>query len=472
MAVVGACLSGLPWNAARARKPYAPSDRDLAKMADRGSTTRGLAIVREEGLQVKGSIRVVGFDCAEDEHRAVLLDGNGEIEKRVGVANEREQVRESIAKLMLAIEPEATLVVVVESKRSHGRIVTDVAKQLGCEVWQVNTVALNHFRDLEGQPRKDDDWDAFLGARMVYLRMRGCRVTTQPTDEERALSRLTRTYSRITKDRTQQVSRLRAVLLELAPEMLHKSWEGPQPLSKAMLYLLERWPGFEGMERAQLRSIERILYKCRYGSKANRVAKLLRDMARRIELAAQERSAVTLEISLLVRQIRICYESSEQLYAEISKRVERHPVGQKLLEMHGFGPVLAGVLVSELLPVARAATESQCATYSGVTPLSRKSGKSLDNDRLAQGVNKRLLHALYTSSVVSIKHSAIDRAYYDKKVRDYAGHPKPHVAAFIALSRQRHRVVYKLMTTDARYDKETLIASHLERLEKQREVAA
>ncbi|MCP4898319.1 MAG: IS110 family transposase [bacterium] len=123
---------------------------------------------------MKGCVRVVGFDCAEEEHRAVLLDGDGGIEKRVGVANEREQIRESIAKLMLAVGPEATLVVVVESKRSHGRIVTDVANQLGCEVWQVNTVALNHFRDLEGQPRKDDDWDAFLGARMVYLRMRGC----------------------------------------------------------------------------------------------------------------------------------------------------------------------------------------------------------------------------------------------------------------------------------------------------------
>jgi transposase len=402
----------------------------------------------------------------------VLLDKNGEVEKRIGVANEREQIRESIADLMLTIEAGATLVVVVESKRSHGRIVTDVANQLGCRVWQVNTVALNHFRDLEGQPRKDDDWDAFLGARMVYLRMRGCRVTAWSTDEERALSRLTRAYSRVTDDRTQQVSRLRAVLLELAPEMLHGSWEGPKPLSKAMVYLLERWPGFEGMERAQLRSIEKILRQCRYGSNATRVAKLLRDMARRIELSTEERSAVTLEISLLVRQIRIGYESAEELYATIAERVERHPIGRKLLEMHGFGPVLAGILVSELLPVARTATEPECATYSGVTPLGRKSGKSLDNDRLAQGVNKRVLFALYTSSVVSIKHSAVDRPYYDKKVRDYAGHPKPHVAAFIALSRQRHRVVYKLMTTDARYDKETLIASHLERLERQRAAAA
>jgi transposase len=431
-----------------------------------------MAIVREGGQAVKGQVRVVGFDCAEDEHKAVLLDTDGEIETRVEVVNERGQIQGALAELMRAIEPSSQLVVVVESKRSHGRIVADVAAELGCEVWQVNTVALNHFRDLEGQPRKGDEWDAYLGARMVYLRMRGCRMTTETTDEERALSRLTRAYSRVTNDRKQQVARLRSVLLELAPETLHDAWEGPQPGSKAMLYLLKRWPGFEGLERAQLRSITRILHRCRYGSRAARVAKLIRDMARRIDIAPEERSAVTVEISLLVRQITMCSESADQVRAEICRRVERHPVGQKLLEMHGIGPVIAGVLVSELLPVARTSTEPQCATYSGVTPLSRKSGKSLDTDRLAQGVNKRILHALYTSSVVAIKNSAVDRAYYSKKVRDYAGHPKPHVAAFIALSRQRHKVVYKLMTTDARYDKETLIARHLERIEQARSEAA
>jgi hypothetical protein len=57
-------------------------------------------------------------------------------------------------------------------------------------------------------------------------------------------------------------------------------------------------------------------------------------------------------------------------------------------------------------------------------------------------------------------------------VQDYAGHKKPHVAAFIALSRQRHKVIFKLLTTDARCDKEKLIASHLARLEEARGVAA
>ena len=206
---------------------------------------------------MKGHVRVVGFDCGEDEHVAVLLDEEGAFEKRVRVVNRRDRVQEALAGLMLRVGPEAQLVVVVESKRSHGRVVSDVAQQLGCEVWQVNTVALNHFRDVEGQPRKDDEWDAYLAGRMVYLRLRGCRVVTEVTEEERALSRLTRAYERLREDRTRQTMRLRAVLLEIAPEMLHRSWEGPQPESKAMIYLLQRWPGFEGMERAQLRASRR-----------------------------------------------------------------------------------------------------------------------------------------------------------------------------------------------------------------------
>ncbi len=468
-----ACLSGFARIAARAREPYAPSDWDLAEMANRGSTTRGMVILLEGGAQMKEpEVRIVGFDCAEEEHYAVLLDEDGAFESRLKVVNRRAEIEEALAQLVLAIPSDADLVVVVESKRSHGRLVTDVAKELGIQVWQVNTVALDHFRDVEGQPRKDDEWDAFLAARMVYLRTRGCRLVTETTDEERALSRLTRSYSRLTNDRTQQTLRLRAILLELAPEMLHRLWKGPKPNSKAIMYLLDRWPGFEGLEKAQLRSIEKILHRCRYGDRAPKVAKLLRDMARRISIEGQERSAMTLEMSFLVQQIKVCDASLHKLYGEITRRVENHPVGEKLLEMHGIGPVIAGVLISELLPVARTATEAQSATYSGVTPLSRKSGKTLDTAHLTRGANKRILTALYISSVAAIKNSAIDKAYYNKKLRDYVGHPKPHVAAFIALSRQRHKVIFKLMTTDARYDKEVLIASHLARLEEARGMAA
>lgn len=413
-------------------------------------------------------IRVVGFDCAEEEHSAVLLNEEGEFESRMTIVNRRDTVEAGLSKLVLAIPLDTDLIVVVEGERSHGRLVVDVARTLGLRVWKVNPVALSRFREVEGQPRKDDEWDAYLAARMVFLRTKGCREIVEYTQGERALSRLGRTHDRLTKEKTQQTLRLRACLLELAPEVLHRDWAGPKSGSKAIEYLLERWPGFAGMEKAQLRSIERILHRCRYGSSAAETARLLRDMARRITIEGQERAAIALEAGLLIQQIQMCRAGLAEVKEEISSKVHSHPIGTKLLKMPGIGEIIAGVLLSELLPVARTTTEAKSATFSGVTPLNRKTGKMPDNPRLARGVNKRILTAIYRSSVVAIGCSAVDRAYYTKKARDYAGHPKPHVASFIALSRQRHKVIFKILTTDAWYDKEKLIARHLERLDENR----
>ncbi len=408
---------------------------------------------------------IVGFDCAEEEHAAVVLNEAGEIEERLTMVNRRDTIEEELSKLIIATPSDRELIVVVEGERSHGRIVADVAQELGITFWKVNPLALNRFREVEGQPRKDDEWDAYLAARMVFLRTKGCREVVEFTNEERALSRLGRTHDRLMLNRVRYSSQLRAHLLELAPEILHGSWAGPKAGSKALGYLLERWPGFIGMERAQLRSIEKILHRCRYGKRAKEAAKLLRDMPRRIAIDQDERAAITLEISLLVRQIQLCDDGLTEVDTRISERVQRHPIGKKLLEVPGIGEITAGVLISELLPVARTTTEAKSATFSGVTPLSRKTGKMPNRPRLARGVNKRVLNALYHSSVAAVSHSAIDKAYFHKKLRDYEGHPKPSVAAFIALSRQRHKVIFKLLTTPARYNKETLIGSHLERLD-------
>ena len=417
-------------------------------------------------------VRIVGVDCGGETHIAVLLSEDGQLERQWEMANRRDGIEESLAEVMHCAGEGADIVLVVESARSYGRLVADVARQLGFDLRQVGTVALNRYRSVEGQPRKSDDWDAYLAARMMFLGARGVRAVPEVSDSERTLSRLTRAHRRLKKDRTRKVMQLEALLLELAPEVLHSSWEGPKPNSKGMLYLLERWPGFQGLGRAHLSSIERILHRCRYGAKATSVARLIREMARRIVMAAQERAAVTFEMSILVEGILSCDASLKELNREIARRVETDHVGSKLLDVPGIGPLRGGVLVSELLPVARVATESQAATYAGVTPLGRTSGKTMNRSHLTEGVNKRVLEALYESSVASVKHSAINQAYYKKKLKDYAGHPKPTVAALIALSRQRHRLIYKLMTTEAVYDSEILVARHLERLDENQSAAA
>ncbi len=72
--------------------------------------------------------------------------------------------------------------------------------------------------------------------------------------------------------------------------------------------------------------------------------------------------------------------------------------------------------------------------------------------------------------MASLNASAIDRAYYEKKKEGYKGHPKAHTASVIALARQRMKVIYQIVVCGKRYEKEKLIARHLER-ERQARVA-
>ena len=53
-------------------------------------------------MQRAGS-RVVGFDCAEEEHVAVLLDEEGEVEQRFKVVNRRDRIQECLARLILTL---------------------------------------------------------------------------------------------------------------------------------------------------------------------------------------------------------------------------------------------------------------------------------------------------------------------------------------------------------------------------------
>jgi len=101
------------------------------------------------------------------------------------------------------------------------------------------------------------------------------------------------------------------------------------------------------------------------------------------------------------------------------------------------------------------------------TSLSRISGKGGKKPKLARGVNKHAARTNYLSAIAATSASAIDAAYHRKQLERHQGHARPYVKATLSLARQRFKVKYKLMTTDAVYDKEILIASHFDRRRRQ-----
>jgi len=423
-----------------------------------------------EATRLEEAWWTAGWDCGEERHRAVLLDEEGERRMERWVSNRVDRIEEAVAEMALALPQGVKLRLVTESGRSLGGVLCRVAMGLGFQVWQANPKALAHYREVEGQPRKDDDPDAWLLARMCMNRVAGCHLLVDPRPEERVLSRLSRLHTQLQGRRTTALNRMRALLLELAPEVLSSEWEGPAWAGKGMMAVLSRWSTFDGLEAARVSTVEKLLRGAtRYGSRCRKMAEALKEMAGRIGIDAEERGVIKLELRLHLEEVVAIEGSLAEVDRQMKERVMSHPVGQRLLTMPGVGAYTAAADVGEVLPLARNTTEPKAATYTGVTPLSRNSGKTRGRSRLARGVNKHALRANYLSAVSSLKCSALDKAYFDKQKKAHQGHPKPGVTATLSLARQRFKVKYKIMTTDAVYDKEILIASHLERERRQRQ---
>jgi transposase len=342
-----------------------------------------------------------------------------------------------------------------------------VALEIGVEVWQVAPQALQDYRRAEGQPRKDDAWDASLLARMGFLRMKSCRPALCPRPEENRLCRLSRLKEQWTGQHTRLLNQLRSRLLELSGDLVAKDWAGPRWDSMRLRAVLKRWPGLEGLGEAPVEELAQTLG--RVGRVVNNAqeAQALHRLAHGLSLSGPARSVLTLELNILVQQLDSVEEVLKQVKHELTVAVREHPKGKALQEMPGVGIFGAAVEIGETLPLARYASESQVATYAGVTPLARQSGKSGPRHRLARQTNKRVLRARYLGAVAACRVSALDQEYYRKQRQRHEGHPAAHVKALLSLARQRSKLIYKLLTQDEiRYDKEILIRSHLERRRK------
>lgn len=408
---------------------------------------------------------IVGVDCGEQRHRFVMIEEKGERVASCWVENELGKIFRAFGELG-SLSKTARLEVVTESIGSLGALVSQAVRGRGDELFLVSTKALRHYRDLEGQPHKSDDRDAYLAARMRLLGMEGVRTPAPMSEDEQALARLVRLRFQLMDQKKALGLRLRSRLLELAPVMASKDWEGPRHSSRGMLAILQRWPGLVGLERAQRKSIEKLLRKVtRDGDACIKKAKHLREAAKTIALEGLAREALTMELTILVAQLDANYHQLEQVRKREKQLVDAHPVGQRLLTMPSVGYRTAAVLLAEALPQARVRSEAQLATYSGLTPLSRQSGNS-SRSRLCRGVNRFLASAHYMSAVNSRLRSSIDRSYHDKKRADFKGHPAEFKKATIALARQRHKVIYRILVLGEVYDASRLAASTVERARK------
>jgi transposase len=127
---------------------------------------------------------------------------------------------------------------------------------------------------------------------------------------------------------------------------------------------------------------------------------------------------------------------------ELERRFFAHPMAEILVSLPGMGSILGAEFLVAVGDVSAIESADRLASYAGLVPAARDSGKRVGNHRRMRGGNKVLKkRVLYQSAFCSLRSSPESRAFYDRKRRE----GKRHTQALIALARRRVNVLWAML---------------------------
>lgn len=132
----------------------------------------------------------------------------------------------------------------------------------------------------------------------------------------------------------------------------------------------------------------------------------------------------------LVTQMLAVIEQREVLAGELEELLATHPLPEIFTSMPGVGSRTAIELLRTVGDGTDSPTAAHIASYAGLAPGTRRSGRSIGGEHQARRGNRTLTGALHISVFASLKHPP-SRAYYDRKRAE----GKTHIAALIYLAR-------------------------------------
>jgi transposase len=268
---------------------------------------------------------------------------------------------------------------------ADGETVLDVPPKLSARVRVFDT----------GQGRKTDPVDAHSVA-VAGLRSAGIRQIAAD-DVTVALRLLVDRRDELGRARTEVVSRIHVLLLELIPGGAKKFLTRGQAS-----YLLRSAPEPVGIV-AQTRS--------------NLARELIEDL------------------TVIDAKIRAADKQLRQTVAA---------TGSSVCQLNGIGPSGAARLLGDIGDIPRFHTAGHFASWNGTAPIEASSGDQ-KRHRLSRAGNRRINRVLHIMAIVQLRHDTPGRAYYRRRCAE----GKTAMEAIRALKRHLSDVIYRQMHRDA-----------------------
>jgi transposase len=380
-----------------------------------------------------GFAAFVGLDWADQKHDLCLKAADSQRIEASSIEQTPEAIDAWIAQLRQRFGGRP-VAVCLESHR--GALMAALLKYEFLTVFPLPPKQLAKYREaMSGSGAKDDPTDAAL--LLDYLLRHSERLRTwQPDDPQtRELTLLVEQRRKAIELRTQLTNQLTAALKGYFPQAL--DWLGELHTPVACAFLL-KWPTLMDVRKAKLEKVRAFYYA--HHCRGDVVEKRLATIPQAIPLTTDEAivQSSTLVVKLLAKQLRALGPSIGEFEKRIDALMKEHADADFFKSLPGAGKALAPRLLAAFgSDRERFATAAELQDYSGIAPVTQRSGKSMVVHR-RYACSKFLRQTFHEFSDHSRKKSAWAQAYYQSQ----RARGKRHHAAVRALAFKWIRVLF------------------------------
>ena len=370
--------------------------------------------------------RYVGLDIGAEAHLLAAVDPEGAVVQRPARLTEDAAGYAQLDALLARLGPPETTLVVCEATGHYWQNVVAHLWAGGWRVAVVNALRTSRYAAEDLVRTKTDPADALLLAQ--YGREKRPAPTPVGDEATRELTELVRLRARLAQDFADRVRQLHRAVDLTFPEFTRHVRTLDSELAAGVL---ARHPTARALAQAAPGKLARLVYDGRH--------KVGDELARAL-VAAAKASVGAHHGEAYARQVRYACEDLTTLRArlrelegELRGLVERHAVGQHLVTIPGVGPITAACVLAEVGDFARSPDAATLASYAGLVPALRHSGKRTP---LRAGLypvgNARLRRGLYMATLRAVRCNPWLRAFYHGLVQ----RGKPKLLALTAAMRK------------------------------------
>jgi transposase len=382
----------------------------------------------------------VGLDVGKDAHFADVLDDAGDRLHARAVGNDQAD----LDALLDHASTFGTPGLVIAQPGSIAQLSIAVAARRDVPVAYVPGLVMRRAADLYPGEAKTDRRDAFVLADTARTRRRQVHWLDVGSDELFDQLRMLNGFDvDLAADLTRATNRLRDALTSISPALERAI--GGRLAHVGVRDLLAAYPTPTALRAA---GRTRIVAKLR--RRSPRIAGKVSDAvmhaldAQTVTLPAE--ATVGRVITELASELDRLHARRDALADEIERVFLAHPFGEILITLPGIGPRTGARILAEIGDGSRFASGSNLASYAGLAPVDRQSGRSLHGASQSRRGNHRLKNAMFLAAFASLR-SPDSKAYYDRKRAE----GKRHNAALICLARRRCNVILAMLRTRQPY---------------------